>query len=73
MRYLLIFALVLTACPAGAPLCQHLQTRCAEDVAQICDARGRWEVVADCGDVEGDFPFVCRVDGDGDHVCLPDL
>ena len=73
MKYLVLCTLMLTACPSGAALCQHLETRCAEDVSQLCDARGRWEVVADCASVEGDHPFTCRQDEDGDHVCLPGI
>jgi len=77
MRYLLICITILLfpACPqnAAAPCSQHLTTRCSGDVAQICNASGHWEDVTNCAEVEGDFPFICRADADGDHVCLPGL
>ena len=72
IRWILVAAFALLGCPNGAAVCTHLETRCAEDVSQICDSRGRWETVADCGQVEGEFPFSCQEDDEGDHVCLPE-
>lgn len=70
----LALSLAVVGCPNGAATCsQHLQTRCADDVAQICNASGRWEDIANCAEVEGDFPFVCRQDSEGEHTCLPSL
>ena len=73
MKYVIVIfaSLVLSGCPAA--VCTHLETRCADDVAQLCDSRGRWQEVANCAEVEGDFPFVCRQDHEGDHVCLPGI
>jgi len=67
MKALVIISVVfLTACPAA--VCEHLQTRCADDVAQVCDSRGRWQNVMDCSGVETGA-WECGVD-DGEHTCI---
>lgn len=63
--------IVLAGCPSGSAVCTQLETRCANDWAQICNADGQWDSIADCSVVEGAGPFTCQVDEDGDHVCLP--
>ncbi|PIP43683.1 MAG: hypothetical protein COX17_05665 [Deltaproteobacteria bacterium CG23_combo_of_CG06-09_8_20_14_all_60_8] len=46
---ILIAALLLSGCPA---VCQTFTTRCANDVAQICDAHGHWQQVMNCREIE---------------------
>ena len=67
MRYLLlVVACFMPSCPG--PVCQKLQTRCANDVVQICDSRGRWQKVIDCREVQPDG-WSCVFDG-VDHTCI---
>ena len=66
---LALFALLL-ACPV-APVCEQLQTRCADAVAQVCDADGRWQDVMNCAEVEGDSTFSCQEEPEEGHTCLP--
>lgn len=70
MRYVLTLIIVLTSCRTlGGPPCEPTTTRCDENVAQVCDASGRWQEVMVCDEVEpGDWE--CRVDG-GEHTCMP--
>ena len=66
MKALVILAVVfMTACPTT--VCQSLETRCAEDVAQVCDARGRWQDVLYCDDVRPGT-WECGEE-DGEHSC----
>lgn len=67
-----LLSVALMACPPAAGVCIHLQTQCATDVAQVCDTHGQWETITDCAEVEGDSPFTCQEDDEGDHVCLPE-
>ena len=67
-----LLSVVLTACPPAAAVCTHLQTQCADNVAQICNTHQQWETVADCAEVEGTSSFTCQED-DGEHVCLPEV
>lgn len=67
MRYLLVLlACFVPACPG--PVCHHLQTRCANDVIQICDSHGRWQTVIDCDEIEPN-EWDCMFDG-VDHTCI---
>lgn len=55
-------SLALASCPAA--VCEQLETRCADTVVQLCDARGRWQDVMDCTTVEpGDWH--CAADEEG--------
>jgi len=66
MWMLLVFvALFATACPAA--VCESVETRCAGDVVQICNANGQWQDVMDCTDVEPGS-WECGED-DGEHTC----
>jgi hypothetical protein len=68
MRWIIIaIAFLSTGCPA---VCEHLQTRCAADVAQVCDSEGHWQNVMDCSNVEPD-EWRCAPDLDGEHTCRP--
>jgi hypothetical protein len=66
MRLFALLALLFTGCPPA--VCAHLETRCADDVVQICDTQGRWEEVMDCGEtVPGEWE--CGQE-EGEHTCL---
>jgi len=67
MQYLLggFVCMLLTSC---GPVCERLETRCANDVVEICDSRGRWQTVLDCRTVSSE-PWSCVFDGD-DHTCI---
>lgn len=69
-----VVALILLGCPAPAAVCTHLETRCADNVAQLCDTRGQWQDVVDCEGVASptQLRWSCVEDDEGDHVCLPD-
>lgn len=69
MKFLMIVLVFAVAgCPSTAAVCIHLETQCAEDVAQVCDTQGRWEDVMDCSTVEpGEWS--CGVEED-EHTCL---
>ena len=66
----LVFALG-AACPPplDAP-CEVAETRCAENQVQVCNARSRWQLVADCAEVDADRDFTCQRMGTGAHACL---
>lgn len=69
MRVLLlgVALAVLTGCPAA--VCTQLQTRCSGEVAQVCDARGRWQNVMDCAATEPG-EWYCAEDDEEGHTCL---
>lgn len=75
MRTLLALALLsLAGCPT--PVCPTLATRCDAQVAQVCDADGQWQEVADCADVArtSGGEWTCEPttsDGVAVHSCLP--
>lgn len=67
MRYLLVLlAFVVSAC--SSTMCRKMETRCADDVVQICDSRGRWQEVMDCRDIQPGG-WTCEFDG-VDHTCI---
>lgn len=52
-----VLVLFVVFCSMGcppAPVCTVGATRCApvHEVAEVCDSRGQWRMVADCGEVE---------------------
>jgi hypothetical protein len=59
----LVIAVLMTAgCPGpGATRCPVGETRCTGEVAQICDPKGRWQTLLDCGRVSdlSSQPLVC--------------
>ncbi len=74
-------AAALAHCPRAAP-CAPLETRCASNVAEICDADGDWHELVDCDLVseQSEEGFVCAyVDESTDddrvtgHTCVPDI
>ncbi len=71
-RFLVIAALgVSTAsCPPAAVVCAQQETRCAEDVVQLCDARGRWQDVMDCAEMT---PVEWHCGQDGGATCIQEL
>lgn len=77
MRVLaLTLAVLLGGCPPSAAVCPLRATRCADDVVEVCDARGRWQTVADCADVArssgGEWSCsTTREDGREINACLP--
>jgi RES domain-containing protein len=58
------------ACPPAAVVCNQLETRCADDVVQLCDARGRWQDVMDCADMTPD-EWHCGSDGGATCIRQP--
>jgi hypothetical protein len=74
-RTIAITLLVLAAgCPA--PVCPTLATRCDGQVAQVCDADGQWQEVADCSTLweTSGGEWTCEPttsDGVEVHACLP--
>ena len=71
-----LLSLFLTACPPAAAVCIHLQTQCADNVAQVCNTHQQWETITDCAAVEGDTIFTCQENIEGDevsHACLPEV
>ena len=67
MKFLIVLSvLFLGACSAS--LCRSYQSRCSDNIVQICDSRGQWQTVMDCSSVvHGDWE--CGVD-DGEHTCV---
>ncbi len=62
----LVFALLSVACPQ--PVCEALQTRCAGNIAQVCNAQGQWQEVANC-DTVTPGEWQCTADEDVGHTC----
>jgi hypothetical protein len=69
---------LLVMCVSPPDACTPLATRCAGNVAEICDAKQRWAPFLDCDDVgvqNGGGLWTCCVSEDGDagplHTCLP--
>lgn len=76
MLMLLIALLTLGACDENG--CSAGETRCSDDVVEVCDVAGSWREVADCGDVTSEqgvtwscCPLDAYGDGGGLHACLP--
>lgn len=65
---IVVAAFAILGCPAA--VCEQLETRCASDVAQVCNADGQWQVVMDCGQVEPGA-WSCGEDPDEGHTCNP--
>ena len=74
MKFFLVMLVFLAGCPAA--VCQHLESQCANNVAQICDSHGQWEEIMNCGNVlavdplRGSASWTCQEVPDG-HACLP--
>lgn len=79
MKTLLLTSLLATAlltrcrAPDG---CAPVSTRCAGNVAQICNGDGNWQVLADCDSVSehSSSAFTCTYvneEGVAGHTCLP--
>ncbi|CAM4540520.1 hypothetical protein [Myxococcus xanthus] len=79
MKALLLTSLLATAllvrcrAPDG---CAPVSTRCAGNVAQICNGDGNWQVLADCDAVSehSSTAFTCSYvneEGVAGHTCLP--
>ena len=66
MRYLVLLACCMSAC-SGA-VCRKLETRCANNVVQVCDSQGRWQKVIDCREIRP-LSWECVFDGE-DHTCI---
>lgn len=77
-------ALLLTPLLAAALLprclapdgCAPVSTRCAGNVAEICNGDGNWQVLADCDAVSerSSVAFTCTYvneEGVSGHTCLP--
>ncbi|WP_141621558.1 hypothetical protein [Myxococcus sp. AB036A] len=71
----LFAAALLTRCrvPDG---CAPVSTRCAGNVAEICNGDGNWQVLADCDAVSehSSTAFTCAYvneEGVAGHTCLP--
>lgn len=62
----IIVVFMFSNCPSPA-VCTHLETRCADDVAQLCDADGHWQTVMDCTVITPEG-WHCSVEGLG-HAC----
>ncbi|TQF10405.1 hypothetical protein FJV41_39585 [Myxococcus llanfairpwllgwyngyllgogerychwyrndrobwllllantysiliogogogochensis] len=79
MKTLLLTSLLATAlltrcrAPDG---CAPVSTRCAGNVAEICNADSNWQVLADCDAVSehSSVAFTCAYvseDGITGHTCMP--
>ncbi|ATB45962.1 hypothetical protein [Corallococcus macrosporus] len=79
MKTLLLTSLLATAlltrcrAPDG---CAPVSTRCAGNVAEICNGDGNWQVLADCDAVSehSSAAFTCTYvneEGVSGHTCLP--
>ncbi|MFP2956547.1 hypothetical protein ACLEPN_01630 [Myxococcus sp. 1LA] len=79
MKALLLTSLLATAlltrcrAPDG---CGPVSTRCAGNVAEICNGDGNWQVLADCDAVSehSNSAFTCTYvneEGVAGHTCLP--
>jgi len=67
MRYLpAMLAFAMSAW--SSTMCRKMETRCADDVVQICDSRGRWQEVMNCRDIQPGG-WTCEFDG-VDHTCI---
>lgn len=71
---ILLATLSLAGCPT--PVCPTLATRCDGQVAQVCDADGQWQEVADCSRLweTSGGEWTCEPaisDGVEVHACLP--
>lgn len=77
MRLFLGVIAVLLCLGASCPqeqtgVCTPTEGRCADNQAQVCDSRGRWQVITDCAAVGGDRPFVCERQDTGEFACVPE-
>ncbi|MCP3104515.1 hypothetical protein LZ198_37200 [Myxococcus sp. K15C18031901] len=71
----LLATALLTRCRAPDG-CAPVATRCAGNVAEICNADGNWQVAADCDTVSehSHAVFTCTFvseDGVTGHTCVP--
>jgi hypothetical protein len=74
MRYIIAILLTLTLFLTGCAECTKLATRCLDNQAQLCNTRGKWEVVMDCTKLKRkavDPDWVCRTMQDGMCTCMP--
>lgn len=61
--------LSLAGCPD--PECQPVETRCAGEVAEICDSEGFWSVLMDCAATLPPTSCCEVTDPEPGHTCLP--
>ncbi|RKI03386.1 hypothetical protein D7Y15_33105 [Corallococcus sp. AB030] len=71
----LLATALLTRCRAPDG-CAPVSTRCAGNVAEICNGDGNWQVLADCDAVSenSSASFSCAYvneEGIAGHTCLP--
>ncbi|NOJ92305.1 hypothetical protein HMI51_05030 [Corallococcus coralloides] len=71
----LLATALLTRCRAPDG-CAPVSTRCAGNVAEICNGDGNWQVLADCDAVSehSNAAFTCgyvNEEGVTGHTCLP--
>ncbi|ADO70322.1 hypothetical protein [Stigmatella aurantiaca] len=71
----LLATALLTRCRAPDG-CAPVSTRCAGNVAEICNGDGNWQVLADCDAVSehSNAAFTCAYvndEGVAGHTCLP--
>jgi hypothetical protein len=79
--FLIVLAVLAVGCdPRRTQECPPTTTRCVDNRVELCDAEGRWLVVADCDQLSrmSDLGWVCSavpflVDGGvvDDHSCVP--
>lgn len=68
LLFLLVGALVLGCEPDGASCASAGETRCAGDVAEVCDADRRWQRFLDCAELGPGWSCGGTADG---HTCVP--
>jgi hypothetical protein len=58
----------------GCASCLPAETRCADNVVQICDSNGFWYESAVCRDI-GEVWTCCGVEEEGElyHTCQPEM
>lgn len=62
-------AALAAGCPS--PVCETLASRCDGQRAEVCAADGQWQLIADCGELEGAMCAEVEDDGQRLHACVP--
>jgi len=74
MKYIITILLTLSLLTLGCSECTKLAQRCVDNVAQLCDTRGKWRPVMDCTKLKrkpADPDWTCQTLKTGKCTCMP--
>jgi len=69
-RSLIMAAALMTISCDEPDGCEHLDTRCVGDKAELCNADGDWELSMDCGNDEDFECCFSTAYGEPEHYCF---